>query len=339
MPTVNAGSIASIHCPLDSTITVTPGATAKVSVQSVSSPSFLAATITDAKTLPVTAGDLVIITAIDADVTYTDPALSAAQVAATVGAGGSLAFEVHPNLWCDISAQNLCADDGAALDRSGAQRHATRGAQISIAEMNATAGYFASKRAGTPGDNTILHLPSINFDYDGGERLLVVLLFKAAAPGVEETIIGNSAANTLNGWRFRLRTTGYIDSAMYSVTGAVASFSGNCINVMADGTLHQLAILMDGNAKTRSFWEDGSLTRDGVASLATCDTRESSGLHLGGYQSAPTTTAGTSAISFRRVTIMRWAAGDSFPGNAAITPFVRRLRDNQHQTPAAGDLK
>lgn len=82
MPTVNAGSIASIHCPLDSTITVTPGATAKVSVQSVSSPSFLAATITDAKTLPVTAGDLVIITAIDADVTYTDPALSAAQLAA-----------------------------------------------------------------------------------------------------------------------------------------------------------------------------------------------------------------------------------------------------------------
>lgn len=84
MPTVNAGSVASIHCPLDSTITVTPGATAKVSVQSVSSPSFLAATITDAKTLPVTAGDLVIITAIDADVTYTDPALSAAQVAAVV---------------------------------------------------------------------------------------------------------------------------------------------------------------------------------------------------------------------------------------------------------------
>lgn len=104
MPTVNAGSVASIHCPLDSTITVTPGATAKVSVQSVSSPSFLAATITDAKTLPVTAGDLVIITAIDADVTYTEPALSAAQVAAVA--------------FASIAAADIQTTEGAALGES-----------------------------------------------------------------------------------------------------------------------------------------------------------------------------------------------------------------------------
>lgn len=86
MPTVNTGSVASIYCPLASTITVTPGAVAKVSVQSVGSPSFQAVTLTGARTFSVAAGDLVNITAINSPATYTDPALSAAQVAAVATA-------------------------------------------------------------------------------------------------------------------------------------------------------------------------------------------------------------------------------------------------------------
>lgn len=82
MPSIEVGQTVSVRCPLDSSITVTPGAagTCAVSVQSIESPSFQAQVIGEACTFSVVAGDRVTISARGASATYTDPAFTAAEV-------------------------------------------------------------------------------------------------------------------------------------------------------------------------------------------------------------------------------------------------------------------
>lgn len=248
---------------------------------------------------------------------------------------------VHPALWCDLSAANLCADDGAVLDGSGNARHAVRGIALPTATMNAAAGYFATAKGSGAVQSTLdtaLHLPSINLDYDGGESALIVVAFKAAAPAADESMLGNAASSSSNGFRLRMRTTGYCDVGLYSATGAVASLSGNSLTVMVDNALHQFAVLINGQTKYRSMWEDGVLTRPNIAQLLACDTRESAGLHLGATQLAPSSAANTAAVNFRRVTIFRWGPSDTVPDLASITPVVQRLRNNIARLPVRGDF-
>lgn len=84
MPNISVGQTVAVRCPMNSTITVTPGAsgTCSVSVNSIDSPSFQAQTISEATTYSVVAGDTVNITARGAAATYTAPAFDATESAA-----------------------------------------------------------------------------------------------------------------------------------------------------------------------------------------------------------------------------------------------------------------
>lgn len=250
-------------------------------------------------------------------------------------------ISVHPALWCDLSAGNLCADDGVVLDGSGNARHGVRGIALPIATMNASPGYFSTAKGSGAVQSTLdtaLHLPSLNLDYDGGESALVVVAFKATVPVADESILGNAGSSSVNGFRLRMRTTGYVDCGMYSATGAVASLTGNGLTVLVDGTLHQVAVLINGQTKYRSMWEDGVLTRPNIAQLLACDTRESVGFHLGAIQLAPSFAGNTTAIDFRRVTVFRWAPTDTVPELADITTVVQRLRNNPTRLTLKGDF-
>ena len=268
-------------------------------------------------------------------------ALTAAQVLAVQALVAGDALLVHPNLWCDVSAGNMCTDDTVAIDASGNGRHGVRGIALPIGTMNAEAGYFATAKGSGSVQSTLdtaLHLPSINLDYDSGESALIVMTFKAAVPAADESMLGNAASSSSNGFRLRVRSTGYCDVGMYSATGSVASLSGNSLTVLADNSLHQFAVLINGQTKYRSMWEDGVLTRANIAHLLTCDTRESAGLHLGATQLAPSSAANTSAIKFRRVTIFRWGPSETPPDLSAITAVVQKLRHNIVRLPLQGEF-
>lgn len=277
-----------------------------------------------------------------------DDGVLRAQVNSVTGgivlsAGGQsiVPMQSHPNLWCDLSATNLCSDSPLVWDVSGNDRHAARGASLSVAQLNTTAGgYFSTLKGTGTGTalDTILHLPSINLDYDAGEAVLIVAAFKMAAPAADETLFGNSSSSALNGFRVRARSSGYCDIAMYSTTGGVSSFSGNSNTILLDGTLHQFAILIDGKSKTRTFWEDGVLTRERVAALANCDTRESSGFHIAGSQLAPSSAGNTSAASFRRFTVMRWASNEALPELDDMTRLIKRLRSDMANPPRVFEI-
>lgn len=255
------------------------------------------------------------------------------------GAGNNYPLGVvHPRLWAQFSGTKLCADDGSVLDLSGSGNHAVRGADLSIAEMNATAGYFATDLAGSNGDKTMLTLPSINFDFNGGEILLVVALLNMAAPVADASILANAGSSSRNGFRLRGRTTGYIDFAIYSTTGAVSSFSGNSINVMLDSTLHQFGILVNGRTGGGSMWEDGALTRPELVFTTPCDTRESYPLSIGASTNPPTVIAHTSATKLRGLVIMRWGPNDIAPATENITSLLAKLRRDPGRIVTVGDL-
>ena len=245
---------------------------------------------------------------------------------------------VHRNLWAQFSATKLCADDGSVLDLSGNGNHATRGANLSIAQMNGTAGYYQTLLAGTNGHDPSLHMPSINFDYDGGEILLMVSLFKMATPAADGALIANASSSSANGFRIRVRTTGYLDVGMFSTTGSVSFASGNCINALLDNTLHQFAVMISGRTKQGWMWEDGALTRETVTFPATCDTRESTSLNMGSVLATPTVIAHTNATQQRGTVIMRWGPNDPAPTAANVTSLVAKLRRDPGRVVTMGDL-
>ena len=245
---------------------------------------------------------------------------------------------VHRNLWAQFSATTLCADDGSVLDLSGNANHATRGANLSIAQMNGVSGYYSTLLAGTNGHDPSLHMPSINFDYNGGEILLLVTLFKMATPAADGAIIANSSSTSANGFRIRARTTGYLDVGMFSTTGSISFASGNCINALLDSTLHQFAVLINGRTQQGIFWEDGAITRATVTFPATCDTRESTSLNFGSVLQTPTVIAHTSATQQRGTVIMRWSATDPAPATADITTLLAKLRRDPGRIVVMGDV-
>jgi len=101
MPSISIGQTVKVRCPLASTITVTPGSagSCKVSVNSLDDPSFSAVTITAAQTFSVAAGDVVNISAVNADATYTG------DVTIEAPGGGVVALsEVIPEVLATASA-------------------------------------------------------------------------------------------------------------------------------------------------------------------------------------------------------------------------------------------
>jgi hypothetical protein len=187
--------------------------------------------------------------------------------------------------------------------------------------------------------DTILHGPSINFDYDGGEVLLILAMIRGLPPAADTTLIGNSGANTLNGWRIRTRTTGNFDLALYSATGSVASFSGNSTATVLDGRWHQVGAVFDGRNKVRHTIVDGVSDRLNIGALAACNTREDSGLHIGGIRALPSNiTTEASDIDIESLIVMRWGPTDTVPTIENMIAFAARQMRAGRRVPAAGDL-
>lgn len=92
MPTITAGTVATVYCPLASTITITPGEAGRVSINTRARDggqgSAAPRDISTATTIDVGAGDVVTIEAINSAATYTTPAgLDSSLQALVSGAG------------------------------------------------------------------------------------------------------------------------------------------------------------------------------------------------------------------------------------------------------------
>jgi len=260
------------------------------------------------------------------------------KITATAGGVEIPLAQVHPAYFCHLNAATLTADDGTWYDASGAGNNASRGANLSIAQMAAVGGYATVVAPVTGTLDSVLHLPSLNFDFNAGEALLIYWRGKMAAPAAQVNLMGDSESNFRNGFKLRIATSGKVDLAMYSATGPTNLFGPAGTANLADGAAHDFAVLIDGSAKTLNRWEDGVLVGTTAAFGASgCDTTNTNDFMLGAGYKVPTNATGIAA-STRCMAMLRWGAAWTKPTAAQVTTAVQRLRSNPSRLLTASDL-
>lgn len=258
-----------------------------------------------------------------------------------VSASGKLPNEIHPRHYCHLYAGDQLADDGIVYDQSGALAHATRGANLSVANMWSTAGYFSTDNpvSGTPDSGLIL--PPLNFDYNGGEELLLVWLGKVTAEAAAATMLADSPNSAgQNGFRLRVQSTGKFSFWLQENGSTNAWAAGDSSAALGDGTLRHYAILVSGKRKQYWTWEDGVavVTAGAVKAGASIDTRTSSNVYIGKDASA----SGVEAIGIptktRALTMLRFSASDPQVDVAKAFAVVKALRASPGQLVKQGAL-
>lgn len=180
--------------------------------------------------------------------------------------------------------------------------------------------------------NGNIAVPAPNFDYNAGEKLLVVWVGQMTPEGADTGIMGTSGASSLKGIRIRAKTTGEMNFVLYDSVGPVSLFS-NTTSYDAAGRCfvaseaHSFAVLIDGAARSHTMWVDEAINR-AAASLgagADCDTLTSSPWNIG-----CTTTGGTdcAVVNTSVFALFKWTAAQAAPAAADITEVLKQIRKN-----------
>lgn len=186
------------------------------------------------------------------------------------------------------------------------------------------------------GTDSVIRMPSLNFDYNSGEKVIVWWLGKVTPEGSSVSFIGNGFSTVYPGLRIRARSDGKLDLAL--IGGGTQTTSGATTSVAFDGTMHSFAVAIDGSQKKYGFWVDSSLdaSQGGVlltfGSGISIDTRSSNSFNLG--TSAPAIAANTDGLASqtRALVIMRLPSNIPLPSIADLTTVFQQLRRNPAQT-------
>ena len=249
-----------------------------------------------------------------------------------LSAAGVTLNTIHPAYICHLYAGNLTADDSKFIDSTG-QNDGVRGANLSIAQMGANAGYATAIGPLTGSLDSVIHLPITGFDFNSGEALLFYWRGKAAAPAAQRTIMGDM--QYAYGIKTRIDTSGYVDMMMY---GAGGSFQvGTSSNTVADGTVHDFAFFVDGRNKRVYKWVDGSLALTATSyAAASGDAKSLLNWNIGCSAGLLDQTGVN--CSTRLFAMLRWGATSALPDVTALTTAIQRLRANPGRLLTVSDL-
>lgn len=251
---------------------------------------------------------------------------------------------VHPYYHFHGFAGNQVAGDGKFFCLATGINHGERGANLSDAQMFGTAGYVSTvDPAGGVADSTI-HIPNLNFDYAGGEKLIVWWLGSGIPEGADAIVMGDGYSTTdgERGWRMRMKTTGMFDLALW---GTTQSNSGSSHAAVFDGTLHSLAFAFDGSAKTHGMWCDEVHHTTFGSSLASFgtgvafDTKNSNTVNIGASRPAAAASGSAgdgAALKTRALVIIRLPVSYTMPSVATLTTVFQQLRVNPGKLILAG---
>jgi len=222
--------------------------------------------------------------------------------------------------------------DSKFFDRSGMGNHAVRGANLSEANMLANAGYVSTVDPAGGATDSVLRIPNLNFDYAGGEKLILYWLGKATPEGALTSFMGDGFSATYAGIRVRMNTSGTFQLALYDAANAGGVFGGTSAGVPFDGNLHSLAFVLDGAAKKYGMWVDETYDSGLGASYATyssgtsVDTKNVNPWNIG--CAAPVAAVSTTGVATqtRGLHILRLSASDTIPSVAVLTSAFSQLR-------------
>ncbi len=185
-------------------------------------------------------------------------------------------------------------------------------------------------------------VPAPNFDYNAGEKLLVVWVGQMTPEGADTGIMGTSGASSLKGVRIRAKTTGELNFVLYDSVGPVSLFSNTTTSDAAGrpfvtGETHSFAVWIDGDARTHTIWIDEAINKASavLGSAADCDTLTSSPWNIG-----CTTTGGTDAavVNTASFALFKWSATETAPAKADITEVLKQIRKNPARLVLAGAM-
>ncbi len=239
---------------------------------------------------------------------------------------------VHTGYHFHGFAGDQSTDDSLFYDKSGIN-HAVRGANLSVSQLWTTnAGYASTVDPVVSFTDSVLRIPSINFNYAGGEKLLVWMLGKWTPEGSAVAMIGDGDNTTVGnrGWQIRVSTSGKVQPVLY---GATSGFGGSTTATAFDGTLHSFAVVLNGAAKTYCMWVDGvvdTLFGSAFSSFNAGidhDTLSTRTVSIGAVSAAPGGTTGI-ATAVRACVIMRLPSSYPIPAIASLTETFKQLRTN-----------
>ena len=239
-------------------------------------------------------------------------------------------------------AGNQFAGDPKFFDFA-AGNHGVFGANLSNAQAFANAGYVSTVDPATGVTDSVIRIPSLNFDYSGGEKLIVWWLGAATPEGADVTLMGDGSNTTAGnqGVRFRMNTNGKLSLVVYGQGNS--GFSGTTTGIPFDGTLHSFAVAFDGANKKYGFWVDEVLDPvipNNYASYNAgidLDTRTTNTWNIGASSRSPGGTEG-SAVKTRAMVILRLPDSVPLPLASELTPLLNALRANPSKPLAFGAI-
>jgi len=216
--------------------------------------------------------------------------------------------------------------DSKFFDRSGMGNHAVRGANLSEANMLANAGYVSTIESTGGTTDTALRIPNLNFDYAGGEKLIVYWLGKITPEANTFEWMGDGYGSSNHGVNVRATPAGKVNVNLF---GATAAYSSNSTATAFDGNLHSVAFTIDGATNQYTIWVDEVLDKNaGYGGGSVYDTKNSATFNVGSVVGAPgSATADYGGIvQTRALHILRLAANEPIPSIANLQKMFIQLR-------------
>ena len=237
------------------------------------------------------------------------------------------------------AASVQCADDPMFFDMSGTN-NGTFGAHLSVANAWANPGYVSTVDPIGGSTDSVIRIPSLNYDYDGGEKLIVWWCGKATAEGSDVTFMGDSYGPAVPGVRVRARSTGKVD--VVCCGGGVGRYSPASTAAVFDGAIRDFGFVIDGASRKYGVWVDGVFDAAmggalGSMGAGSADTRTSNTWQIGAGSAAPGGTDGI-AVRTRGMVIIRLPASRALPAVGDLTTIFKQLRANPSALILAGAL-
>jgi len=238
----------------------------------------------------------------------------------------------HPRYHFHGYAGDQITGDSKFFDRSGMGNHAVRGANLSEAQMLANAGYVSTVDPAGGATDSVLRIPNLNFDYNGGEKLIIYWLGKLTAEGATLEWLGDGNSATYNGLAVRVNTSGTFQPFIREASAA--HFGSASVTNLGNGSLASWALAIDGSAKQYCMWANDAL--EGLWSSGfipwnggnPSDSRSSNTFNIGCAVPAVAASTNGTPVQTRALHILRLAPDDYMPDAATLTSVFRQLRVN-----------
>jgi hypothetical protein len=232
--------------------------------------------------------------------------------------------------------------DTKFYDISGIGAHGVFGEDLSTANAWANVSYVSTVNPAGGTEDSVIRMPGLNLDYAGGEKMILWWLGKVTAEGSNVSFVGDGIASGYPGVRVRVRSDQKFDVVV--TNGSQQEFSIPTSSVVADGSLHSFAWVLDGSTFKYSMWVDElqeplhfdqwAIMGSGVSR----DTRNSNTFNIG--SAAPKIAASTDGIASqtRAFVLLRLASDVNLPSLGKFTKIFDYLRATPNQFVKTGAL-